>query len=163
MLAHKLILDAVVDNSFKLIAIHCSVEEYKLAFLLNKHLNLRLSRGRNDIDLRIKSSLAVFALYTYKDEQKYCDYFLISNKCKGQSIKTTADFGSLFGEEEMSSETIYLLPEFKKVDFFLKIEEDSDMVSEALLLERIKEIPQIATAYSIETNKIKSKENLIFD
>lgn len=163
MLAHKLVLDAVVDQPFKLVAIHCSVEEYKLAFLLNKHLDLRLSRARNDVDLYIRSVRAVFALYKYRDQQKYCDYYLISNKCKGQSTRTTAGFGSLFGEEEMASETTYLLPEFNKVDFFLKIEEESEFVSEALLLDRIKEIPQIATAYSIETNKIKSKDNLIFD
>lgn len=163
MLAHKLVLDAVVDQPFKLIAIHCSVEEYKLAFLLNKHLDLHLSRARNDIDLHIKSVRAIFALYKFEDRQKYCGYFLISNKFKGQSKQTTAGFGSLFGEEEMASETTHLLPEYSKVDFFLKIEDESDFVSEVLLLDRIKQIPQIATAYSIETEKIKSKENLIFD
>lgn len=163
MLAHKLVLDAVVDQPFKLIAIHCSIEEYKLAFLLNKHLNLRLSRARNDIDFYINSVRVLFTLYKYNDQQRYCEYFLISNKSKGQSQKTTADFGSLFGEEEMANGTTHLIPEFNKVDFFLKIEEEADFVSEVLLLEKIKEIPQIATAYSIETSKIKSKENLIFD
>ena len=163
MLAHKLVLDAVVDQPFTLIAIHCSLEEYKLAFLLNKHLDLRLSRARNDIDLHIKSVRALFSLYKFEDRQKYCDYFLVSNKFKGQSRKTAADFGSLFGNEEMASETTHLLPEYSKVDFFLKLEEESGLVSEVLILEKIKEIPQIATAYSIDTEKIKSKENLIFD
>lgn len=163
MLAHKLVLDGFVDQPFKLIAIHCSVEEYKLAFLMNKHLDLRLSRARNDIDLHFKSIRALFALYKYRNQQKYCNYFLISNKSNGQSKKATAGFDSLFGEDEMASEKIHLLPEFSKVDYFLKIEDESDFVSEAWLLDRIKEIPQIATAYSIESNKIKSKENLIFD
>ena len=164
MLAHKLVLDAVVDQPFKLVAIHCSIEEYKLAFLLNKHLDLRLSRARNDIDLHIKSVRALFALYKYNDHQKYCNYFLVSNKSKGQTKQAEAGFGSLFGEEEMASKTTHLLPEYAKVDFFLKLEEEeSDLVSEVLLLDKIKEIPQIATAYSIETEKIKSKENLIFD
>ncbi|WP_424492666.1 IPExxxVDY family protein [Salinimicrobium sp. GXAS 041] len=163
MLAHKLVLDAVVDQPFKLIAIHCSLEEYKLAFLLNKHLDLRLSRARNDIDLYIKSVRALFSLYEYKDQQKYCDYFLVSNKYKGLSKKTTEGFGSLFGEEEMASETTHLLPEYAKVDFFLKLEEESGLVSEVLLLDKIKQIPQIATAYCVATENIKSKENLIFD
>ena len=49
MLAHKLVLDDF-DNPFKLIAIHCSSEDYKLAFLLNRHLNLKLARTRKDHD-----------------------------------------------------------------------------------------------------------------
>lgn len=163
MPAHKLVLDAIVDQPFKLIAIHCSIEEYKLAFLLNKYLHLRLSRTRNDIDIHIKSVQTVFALYKYEDKQSYCDYFLISNKFKGQSKQTTAGLGSLFGEEGFASETNYLLPEYCKVDFFLKIEDESHFVSEAVLMDKIKQIPQIATAYSIEPEKIKSKKNLIFD
>lgn len=163
MLAHKLVLDAFVDQPFKLIAIHCSIEEYKLAFLLNKHLNLRLSRARNDIDFQINSIKAVFALYKYEDRSHYCDYYLISNKFKGQPVKSKDGQESLFGEEEMSSKTIHLLPELSKVDFFLKIQDESDYVSEQGLLDKIKQVPQIATAYSVETDKIKSKDNLIFD
>ena len=162
MLAHKLDLDAFVDQPFKLIAIHSSVEDYKLAFLLNKHLGLRLARARNDVDFYNKSVRAFFALFQFRDQHKYCEYYLICNKFKGQS-KTTGGSGSLFGDEEMASKTIHLLPELSKVDFLLKIEEESGSFPERKLLERIKEIPQIATAYTIDINDLKSKENLIFD
>ena len=162
MPAHKLVLDEVFDEDYKLIAIHCSVEEYKLAFLLNKHLNLRLSRSRKDIDFQIKGMHILFALYAFEDLLKYCTYYLVSNVSKVE-FKSTAGSNSLFGEKELSLKKSYLLPEFKKVDFFLKIEEEIDGVSEKLLLEKIKEIPQVSLAYSIECDQIKSKENLIFD
>lgn len=162
MLAHKLGLDDFADQPFKLIAIHCSVEEYKLAFLLNKHLSLRLARVRKDIDFHFKSVEVLFALYKFSDELHYCDFYLISNKCQGK-FKTKAELGSLFEEEEMTANISFLLPEFQKADFFLKIVDETDSVKEQLLIGKIKEISQIATAYIIDPDQIKSKENLIFD
>ena len=160
MLAHKLVLDDVVDQPFKLIALHCSVEEYKLAYLLNKHLKLRLARARNDIDFYIDSMRALFALYTYYDKANYNGFYLVSNVFRGE-LDSSAQAGSLFSGEEGSYKRTFLLPEFSKVDYLFKIESDS--LSEKLLLARINEIPQIATAYCIDDHQIKSKENLIFD
>lgn len=162
MPAHKLVLDEVFDESYKLIAIHCSVEEYKLAFLLNKYLNLKLARSRKDIDFQIEGLRILFALYTYEDQLKYCTFSLVSNVSKAE-LKANTNSNSLFGLKETTLKKSYLLPEFKKVDFFLKIEEEIASVSEKLLLEKIKEIPQVSLAYSIEDHQIKSKENLIFD
>ena len=162
MPAHRLVLDEVFEEAYKLIAIHCSVEEYKLAYLLNKHLNLRLARSRKDIDFQIQGAHVLFALYSFEDQFKYCDYYLVSNISKAEG-KSTASPNSLFGEKEVTLKKSYLLPEFKKVDFFLKIEEEISGISEKLLLEKIKEIPQVSMAYSIDNQQIKSKENLIFD
>lgn len=161
MLAHKLVLEDFV-NPFKLIAIHCSSEEYKLAFLLNRHLNLRLARTRKDHDYTSRAVRAEFALYRFNNEKQYCDYYMISNKFRVES-RTTSGAGSLFGEETMDSNLIYLLPQYKNVDFLLKIEEEYESVSVKKLLEQIKQIPQVATAYSIDTDNLKFKENLIFD
>ena len=60
------------------------------------------------------------------------------------------------------STKVYLLPEFKKVDYFLKIEnlEASMNITKIQLL--LNTIENISTAYEVETNKIKSKNNLIF-
>lgn len=162
MLAHKLVLDDIADHPFKLIALHCSVEEYKLAYLLNKHLDLRLARARKDIDYQVRSGKVYFALYSYNDQLNYRGYYLISNSSKGEN-QSSAKIGSLFGEEEMALNRTFLLPEFKKVDYFLKIEEEPGSFSERKMLTSIKEIPQIATAYLIDEHQIKSKENLIFD
>lgn len=162
MLAHKLILDDVADQPFILVALHCSVEDYKLAFLLNKYLHLQLARARKDIDYYKKSSQALFAFYEFRDLQHYCNYYLVKNKCMGQSM-TSGSVGSLFGNEEWGSGNSYLLPEFQKVDFFLKIEEEDCSVPEKIILDRIKQIPHVATAYLVEGEQIKSKQNLIFD
>lgn len=162
MPAHKLVLEDVFEQSFKLLAIHSSVEEYKLAFLLNKHLGLKLARERKDIDFQRQRLRVLFAHFTFADESKFYRYHLVGNISKGAQ-PSTEKVHSLFGEEQIGHKRTYLLPEFKQVDFFLKIEDEQDTVPEKIVLEKIKGIPQVSTAYFIDFHQIKEKENLIFD
>lgn len=162
MPAHKLVLDDVFGQSFKLLAVHSSVEEFRLAFLLNKHLNLRLARSRKDIDFQVDGSRVLFAHYIYEDLQHYCRYHLVSNFSRGE-LQFQGEAHSLFGDGEASVRKLCLLPEYKKVDFFLKIEDELDSVSENNLLRKVQQIPQVSTAYAIDFHDIKLKENLIFD
>ena len=47
----KLILnDFFEEENFSLIGVHSTIEDYRLAFLLNKSLDLRLTRQDRDID-----------------------------------------------------------------------------------------------------------------
>ena len=69
------------------------------------------------------------------------------------------EYHDLFSDE--TSSTVYhVLPEYKDVDYLLKIEQEEDEVDSGML-DSILEIPKIITAYQIETDKIKSKQNLI--
>lgn len=162
MPAHKLVLDEVFEQPYKLIAIHSSVEDYKLAYLLNKHLNLRLARSPKDIDLHMEKEHVLFAHFLYEDQQKYCSYHLVSNITRRETMSGSGEDSLLFGEH-LAVKKSYLLPEFKQVDFLVKIEDEMDAVSEKLLISRILEIQQVSTAYAIDFDRIKTKENLIFD
>ncbi len=162
MPAHKLVLDEVFEQPYKLIAIHSSVEDYKLAYLLNKHLNLRLARSPKDIDLHMENDHVLFAHFYYEDQQKYCSYHLVSNITRRETMSGSGEDSLLFGEH-LAVKKSYLLPEFKQVDFLVKIEDEMDAVSEKLVISRILEIQQVSTAYAIDFDRIKTKENLIFD
>lgn len=50
MALHKLIVDDFYDTDFSLIAIHCQVEDYRISYLLNKHLDINLMRKGKDLD-----------------------------------------------------------------------------------------------------------------
>ncbi|SOC79222.1 hypothetical protein SAMN06296241_0742 [Salinimicrobium sediminis] len=162
MPAHKLVLDEVFEQPYKLIAIHSSVEDYKLAYLLNKHLNLRLARSPKDIDLHMENDHVLFAHFFYEVQQKYCSYHLVSNITRRETMSGSGEDSLLFGEH-LAVKKSYLLPEFKQVDFLVKIEDELDAVSEKLVISRILEIQQVSTAYAIDFDRIKTKENLIFD
>jgi ribosomal protein L25 (general stress protein Ctc) len=55
-----------------------------------------------------------------------------------------------------------LIPEFKKVDYFLKIENDEVEIDVSKIINALKKIERVSTVYPVEVEKIKSKNNLIF-
>ena len=161
MLSHKLMMDDVEDN-YHLLAIHSSMEEFKMAFLLNRNLQLRLKRATYDVDFNHGVVQALYPLYSYKESAKNRNFYLIKNKYKG-AVKKVVSSGSLFSEEEVSPQITYLIPEFNKVDYFLKIEDDleEDYIQE--LLNMIGKIPRVITTYTVDANQLRSKNNLIVD
>ncbi len=155
MQIHSLSLDDFSSSDYNLIGIHSATEDYRLAYLLNLHLQLNLHRSRFDIDVKNKNSSALFSLYEFVDQTTENAWFLISNYCKNNIVEHNL---SLFSEHETVS---YLLSEKKKVDYFLKLEGDFSTKNIHNIIETINKIPQIITSYSIDTNKLKSKESLI--
>jgi hypothetical protein len=157
-----MLLDEVEEDHFRLIAIYCPVEQYKMAYLLNRHLNLHLKRAKRDVDFNHKSVQAMYPLFTSKDHTTHCVFSLVANKFKGQARKILSS-GSLFYEEEVRPLVTHLIPEYNKVDFFLKIEEDIPDHIYKRLLNVVNNIPQVLAAYDIDAENLKSKENLIFE
>lgn len=163
MVNHKLILDDDFQDEFSLIAIHCSEEPYKMAYMLNKQVSLRLSRKDLDVDFSSQGLDVSFPIFEYEDELNYFIYNLVANKNKSLMAKVHSS-GGLFSE--ISSEktiTTFLLKEFKNVDYFLKIHSDYEKVPTRNLISMINEIEQVISAYLIDSDKIKSKNNLIFN
>ncbi|RZK00581.1 MAG: IPExxxVDY family protein [Flavobacterium sp.] len=77
------------------------------------------------------------------------------------SVKGTSHLPNLFTNSVLEISTnVYFLPEFKKVDYFLKVENAEETVS--LIINNINTIDRVSTVYKVETDKIKSKNNLIF-
>lgn len=163
MANHKLIYDEDFEENFTLIAIHCSEEAYKMAFLMNQHLSLKLKRKQTDLDFSTEGLLITFPLYDFEDVHKYTHFYLVANKCKSVEASLQSS-GGLFSEMVSEKATVhYLLPEFKKVDYILKIYSDFETVPLRKFLSEINEIKQVISAYTLEMDNIKSKNNLIFD
>ncbi|GAB5400887.1 MAG: IPExxxVDY family protein [Aureisphaera sp.] len=159
---HKIVLDDDFTEEFSLIAIHCSEEDYKLAYLLNSHLGFQLGRMKEDVVFMEDDIEARFPIFQFSNETQYTTYYLVANKCKSEIEKKQESIG-LFGST--TSERIvtsYLLPEFEQPDYFLKIESDYPQVPLRKHIAMINEINQVISAYEIENQKIKSNNNLIF-
>ncbi|TVZ52603.1 IPExxxVDY family protein [Dokdonia sp. Hel_I_53] len=158
--AYKILLEDSIGYDFTLIAVHASLEPYYIAFLLNKHLNLRLSRSNRDLVLDEGVHPLNYPYFEYNDDHQYIDYYLFSNKMKGQEIVTAAT--GLF-ETESSIRTAYFIPEMQQVDYFVKIVEDGCAFAKAKTLKTLNQIPQIVTAYDVNVSSLKNKQNLIFE
>ncbi|MCB4798168.1 IPExxxVDY family protein [Neotamlana laminarinivorans] len=160
MAVHKLILDdAFSEAQFTLIAIHCNLEDYRLAYLLNKNLSISLIRKPSD--LQFNKGAVSYSIYNWDDENQQVAWHLVSNLCKTEVLQDL-DLNSLFKNQQKVIKSSYLLPEFKTVNYFLKIDFEFSAAKLKLLVNNILKIPHIATAYGINMNDIKSKDNLIF-
>ncbi|WP_372793724.1 IPExxxVDY family protein [Lutibacter sp.] len=150
------LLTLELEDDYLLIGIHSTEEDYRLAYILNTHLKTKLIRYKHCLDF--KDSNAEFPLFEYKDENNFINYYLINNKYS-QLVKNQENEGLFDGNY---STIHYLIPEKKKVDFFLKIEGCNEQNLVRTLVGKLNKIQQIITSYSIEPNTLKSKDHLIF-
>jgi hypothetical protein len=162
MAIHRLDLDEFDEIDYYLLAIHTSLEDYRLAYFINKGLPINLSKSKNEIHAQTKDGEVNFSRFYYYDSENAISWNLIQNKNEIISVSKD-DFQNLFSNEPSEvSTTIHLLPEFKKVDFFLKIENGEEVIDFAEIQQQLNLIESIAAIYAVDTNKIKSKNNLIF-
>jgi hypothetical protein len=163
MANYKLIIEEDFNTDFSLLAIHCSEDAYKMAYLLNRHVGLKLRRRRTDLDYSKQGLEISFPWFEFEDENEYTTYDLLANKFRTKSARTVAS-GGLFAEEDSEEiVTVYLIPELRNVDYFLKISSDSMQLPLRKLVHEINDINEVISVYTVEIDQLKSKHNLIFD
>ena len=162
MVLHKLSLGEFDEIDYNLIAIHTSLEGYRLAYFLNHRLGINLSKSTNDIQIKVKAGETHFSRFSYTVAEADNCWNLIQNKSEVISFKSEEKQNLFFNVPMEMATKVFFLPEFKKVDYFLKIEnnDETSSISETQLL--INTIENISTVYIVDVNQIKSKNNLIF-
>jgi hypothetical protein len=158
----KLHLDEFEEVDYELIAIHSTLEDYRMAFFINQKLPIMLSKCKEEIIVKAKNEDVLFSKFVFDDSSNDLLWTLIQNKNEiitKEKIKNQ----TLFLNSEVEIETkVYLLPELKKVDYFLKIENNQTDAALEETISKLLDIKRISTAYKVEVNNIKSKNNLIF-
>ncbi len=147
-----------------LIAIKSNMPYYKMAYHLNKELKLQLQKLLQEVSLITENGTNCFRHFKYKDQKKHLIWRLIENK-SNYSISLLEKTGTLFGgESELFSATEYLIPEWKNIDFFLRIENVDAYFEEDQLQLQLENINNISTHFIVDiaSLSIKSQKNLIF-
>ena len=164
MAIQRLVLETITDDDYELIAIHCSLAPYRVAFILNKYLNFHLFRKKEDINFEYDTITANYPLFQYHDHFHYTMYSLLGNKFKVTIQSNSTSLDGLFGSENDDMlVTKYLIPELKNIDYFLKIETETSQLLGKSLASQLLTIPQVLTAYVVNYAQLKSKNNLIFE
>ena len=159
MALHKLLVDDFEDEAYSLLAIHCNLEDYRMAYLLNQFLNINLKRYAYDLDFEYTT--ANYSIYNWEDNKKQTMWNLISNICKKEEDSIVSS-GSLFDASSKVIKRYNLIPEYKKVNYFLKIENEANNINIKDITIKIQKIPQVVTVYDVDATTLKSKNNLIF-
>ena len=149
MKTFKLDFDDFLDDDFELLAIHTTLESYHLAYYINRTF---------DIQFKKTEAIQDFDFYEFNDEKNQSLWNLVANRGVEENKVTSEEQSTLFLDEK--SNLIYLLPEYKKVDYLIKIEHNTHNTQN--LISRMNTIPQIITTFAIDVPSLKSKNNLIF-
>lgn len=156
MAIHKIQINDFLSDDYELIAIHSTLEDYKLAFLLNSVLGTQLKKNNINIEIKISEGKSSFSNFLFDDEKNNVVWNLIENKT---ILSSKSKASQLFDSIEI---TVFLIPEYKKADYLLKIENIDFDFDEAEMIQKILSIKNITSVYTIDTNNLKSKNNLIF-
>ncbi|MEZ4787923.1 IPExxxVDY family protein [Flavobacterium haoranii] len=156
MAIHKILIDDLLSSDYELIAIHSNLEDYRLAYLINKVLEIKLTKNDFDVELKSKDGKSIFEHFIFDDELQDLCWHLVSNK--SNYISKNSNLG-LFDDVNA---TMSLIPEFKTADYILKIDNTDDYFEPEIILKKLNEITNVSLVYKIEQNKLKSKNNLIF-
>jgi hypothetical protein len=142
MSKNKLSVD--YDFSFDLIAITASVKEYKLAWILNRELNLNFIKSENIEIVFLDDKFMSISNFSSRTEHQI--FRLLKNKAENHEEKFNA----------------FLIPEMRNFDYFLLVDDESDTFDLNAFITSIKQIPFMQFVVSVEASTLKSKENLIF-
>jgi hypothetical protein len=153
MAIHK-ITDDFYEDSFTLVALHSSLEDFAIVYALNLCLKSNFKRAIQDLELSKDIS---FPIFEWRDEHNDNYWTLIANNSTQEESLVRND---LFANEPSFTKH-NLVPEYRDADYFLKIEHDDNSLEEQVV-KQLQATPKIITAYILEVEQLKSKNNLIF-
>jgi|SRR5690606_34309526 len=157
MKIHKIDISDFNEVNYELIALNTILDDYHLCFQINQKLDISLQRNTQDILYQGKVDIEGFSIFSFEDESQDVYWSLVQNQ-KWSSFST--DLNTLFAE---SQQKLYLLPEYKNVDFFLKIENAEYTDDEILeMISKLKNIKNVTAIFRVDVAALKSKNNLIF-
>jgi hypothetical protein len=138
---NKFKLEIEYDYDFVLIGICSHEKDYRICWAINNKLGFDLKKTE-DLEIKDKKQAenTVFSLYTYENPEQYSEYFVIANR----------------------NSSGYLIPEQKQADYFLMVRGSltDEQVSE--IVKQLRELTMVLTAYEIDPNQLRSKQNLLF-
>ena len=162
MNALKLQIEEFEDINFNLFAIHTQLEDFRLAYFINKILQIKLVKSRTDIVVENKKNEINFSRFLFEDIKNDSYWDLFQNKSKVYNFQKSTSLELFQDLNTKYLSNSYLISEYKKVDYFLKIDVNNNFLNNNEILNLIQSIGRVSTVYSIETSTLKSKNNLIF-
>lgn len=130
-----------LDLDFVLVAITAQLRDYMFCYKINRQLGTNFCKI-TDLELLFNADeeFFYFSRYFFLMPETETEFYILANK----------------GTEG------FLVPEMKKVDFFLLIRNYIDTEDLKQMISGLNKIPDILVAAEVDPKKLKSKENLIF-
>lgn len=142
MVKNKLVIEYKYD--FDLYGIISTSRDYKLAWLINQKLGLRLVKEEDIRIAFLNDEKLVISNYLFATE--HAQFRLLKNK----------------SEERKFEALRYLIPELNRFDYLIMKSGNIADTGNADWLTKIQQIKEIQYVTALDITKLKSRENLIF-
>lgn len=136
----KLFLEPTFD--FELLGLVSPVKDYKMAWLINRELDLQLTKT-DDLEIEFISDSRL----------EISQYFLSLPHGFIQLLKNKA--------LNSSQQLAYLIPELRNMDYFLLVQDHTKQLSISTFVNHLSQASHIQSVVKIDVSKLKSKENLL--
>ena len=151
----KLTLDIEYEYDFNLIGISCHQKVYKLCWAINKNFSLNLKKIDDYFVEQQQPNTQINCIrYEYIDEKSDLQYWLIENK--GNIIQKNGTDFEIVGAG-------LLVPEMKYADYFLVLKGNFFDHFYNNIISELKNISFILTAFNVEVESLKSKNNFLIE
>lgn len=159
--AAKLTLELDYDYDFYLLGIRSDLADYRLAYFLNRHLEVELKRSARDLLLEGTKGAepTQYTFFEHEEADMDRDWFLASNR--GSQLLPTADQGLFSGQEE-SYRTEFLLPELKTFDYLLVVHGLLGANQENRLRSTVRSTPGVQAIKEVDPEQMKHRDHLLF-
>lgn len=137
-------LDSFLAIDFDLYGLVSSTKEYKLAWHLNKAMDITLSK-QDDIQIEFSDHSAILISY-YLHQTENLKIELLQNRLVSKGSK---------GNQ-------YLVPELSQFDLLLKYRDNTGERSSENVIELIRVVPLVEYVVRLNFDNLKSKENLLY-
>jgi hypothetical protein len=143
-------------ETYRLLAVHSSYPVYRLAFVLNKYLHIRLHYS---VPVITTGNPKGFDVYECESPQG-TQWILLQNT--GFVEEAVSNF-DLFSINNMGiSKKVYYLESYKHIPYFLRIREEEDNSLNFNLSDILSNIPGIDYSEELEWEQFQSRDALLF-
>lgn len=150
---HKLSLSLDDDDELQatVYGIISDLPDYRLAYIINQELGLRLSRTETDKKLYHKAGTIFYPEFEYHEELRMIDWCLTANNS-----------GWVKAEENLMERTgVALVDSLRSINYFLWYRESKNDEIHRHILDYLKPNPYIRVIQEVDVEKTKNIENLI--
>ena len=128
--------------SYTLIGISTQLRDYRLSFLVNQALEFSLAKFE---DISIvpdgKKEPVCFSIFSYRDEDQFTNYHLLSNRAGDQ----------------------FLIPKYRHSDYILFVEGKLKKSRKSELMARIRQIANVLAVFEIPAAEVKNLDTILSD
>ncbi len=156
---NSLILQVPIDLNYLLIAIRSKLEDYQLAYFLNKTSFFFFKRKEKDLKSVLNKQSVYFSTFEDVNTELRRTSFLISNNSVYKEEISSSE--SLFSNKFIFN-TAFLIPELKEFDYFIKLVGIWKKEEILELKKNLQNMQHIESEVDVNLKNLKSIHNLVF-